>query len=305
MSDVPPGAKADTALVQRRHAPLLVGATVAADGRIVRNGTVLGSLRSRLRASTDAGRGGLHDHGHGHIHAAPDGTTPEREADALAPPTTAARLDKQECLYLITYYLDNGEIISIQPLWCPSTPSGGSSPGGGSSCTADQEAIAREYENDENLSGGPWTCDKFDDAVTRASGTHGHATGYISSTLSYGRSIVRSIMAQDHSVSLSTTSDWRCPAGNASLRPNPGAKNSRHMRGRAADLTFNGYNANKHAQWFDDAGAEAKATEKLGPEEGILQPLSPGLVRGRHADGDDHHGRAAGGPGGGAGGGTH
>ena len=263
VSDVPPGTKADTALVQRRHAPLLVGARVQSDGRIIRDGVVLGALRSRLRASTDRG----------HVHPVRDirdvhelsrTGTPDLEADPSPGrlPTTVARLDKQECLYLITYYLDNGEIISIERLWCPSTPSGGSSPGGGSSCTADQEAIAREYANDENVSGGPWTCDKFDDAVKRGTGTHGHATGYISSTLRTGRSAVWQDMRVLHDVTGGwNESDWRCPVGNASL-PKPGAKNSRHMRGRANDFDAPNWTADL-ANKFETVGRSHGATEVI------------------------------------------
>ena len=67
-----------------------------------------GALPPRLRAATDAGREVLHDHDHGHaVRDLSRAGTPDREADALAPPTTATGLDKQECLYLTVALVEN------------------------------------------------------------------------------------------------------------------------------------------------------------------------------------------------------
>ena len=247
LSDVPPGAKADTARVQQRYAPLLAEARVTSDGQIVRNGAVLGVLRSRLRASTDAAHEASPAHRHLH-----DVNEEVREVDASPglPMATAADGD-EGCWYLIIYYLDNGEIISVTRLGC--TNGGG---GSGPQCTADQEVIAAEYEA---AGEGDWSCTTFDDAVTQGSGTHGHQNGYLSSSYTSGSSAVWSYMSSNHGVTGWINSDWRCPPGNTAVG---GSAGSLHMQGRAGDFDAAGFDE-QMALWFRDAGIAAGAIEKL------------------------------------------
>lgn len=232
-SDVPPGAKADSARVPLRHALRLIGARVTADGRIVRDGELLGRLRARSPgASGDVG---------GMASIRP----PARTADASPGPpmVAAADGDEQECWYWVVYWSDTGEIVHMTLLSCG---------GGGSEdepeCTEDQKAIAKEYGND-----GEWPCDKFDDSITTHDmsgnanrGTHGHDTGYIDSDYRTGRRAVLSYMRDEHSVTgIKMNSDWRCPDGNATVR---GKEGSAHVKGLAGDFD--------HPD-FDDEMAEA------------------------------------------------
>ena len=140
------------------------------------------------------------------------------------------------CWYWVTYSCRGMDCTKLREEFL------GCDPGcseGGSNCTEDQIAIAEEYDDDSlyrpsrGRAKTDFSCSDFDDGdITRGTGTHNHDAGYIHPTYRANRSRVLSCCS---GISLTITSDWRCPQGNANL-PTPGSIGSWHMEGNGGDF---------------------------------------------------------------------
>ena len=132
------------------------------------------------------------------------------------------------CWYLVWYWLDTGEIISVERLFCEGASGG---------CTSDQSAIANEYE-DEYTGGGDWPCSKFrmdHDAEHRDgdTGIHDHTTGYLDYPYRVGKQVVLAYVRLNGVSGAWLESSWRCPIGNQQVGGVPG---SQHVEGTAGDF---------------------------------------------------------------------
>ncbi|MDE2973197.1 MAG: D-Ala-D-Ala carboxypeptidase family metallohydrolase, partial [Gemmatimonadota bacterium] len=141
---------------------------------------------------------------------------------------------------------------------------GGDEPTGGGgvwSCGDLRDTLAAEYVG-KNISNGPWDCHKFSLVLSRFVVPDGDIEwgmrhdyyAYVDGSLIGGVALVEAHFG----VNFEITSGYRCPRGNG------GAANSRHVRGRAADIWLEGWtDAYKdsiidwaRARWGPDMEAE-------------------------------------------------
>ena len=116
-------------------------------------------------------------------------------------------------------------------------------------CTADQKAIAAEYDDPVE-----WPCDKFvDKPASGGGGSERHETGYLAPAYKSGRAAVFAYVGARGVADAHVNSDWRCPIGN---RAEGGKPSSRHLRGLAGDFDATGFNREIH-EIFADAGVAA------------------------------------------------
>ncbi len=136
---------------------------------------------------------------------------------------------------------------------------------GGGSCTADQIAIAAEYEESSDYP--DWPCHKFtttDGINLSDTGVHGHESGYLDPAYTTGRDFVFAQMQARHNVAVYLNATWRCPEGHLDVLEEYGGSNtfSQHVLGLAGDFDADGFDRDMWEQFSEIA-------RETGADEGI------------------------------------